>query len=225
MNRIRRTGARAASWLPLLTAPVLLWSLFNDGGGEGGEGEAGAGEGAAGGSGAAGAAEEGGTPKSFSQADVDRIVRERLARAKAEPPSDYEDLKAKAAKLDEIEAASKTELEKAQEAARVAAEREKAALDRANVALRRSAVVAAAVKAKAVDPDAVFALVDPSQVTIGDDGQVTGAEDAVKALLEAKPYLVGSTQSAGSADGGARGGAPAHSASLEDAVNRRLAST
>lgn len=56
-------------------------------------------------------------PKTFTQEQVDRIVQERLARAKATPPADYEDLKAKAARLDELEEAQKTELERATEAA------------------------------------------------------------------------------------------------------------
>lgn len=56
-------------------------------------------------------------PKTFTQEQVDRIVQERLARAKATPPDDYEDLKAKAARLDELEEAQKTELERATEAA------------------------------------------------------------------------------------------------------------
>jgi len=50
-----------------------------------------------------------------SQDELNRIVGERVKRAK---PADYDDLKAKAAKLDEIEAANRTEAEKA--AARVA---------------------------------------------------------------------------------------------------------
>ena len=51
-------------------------------------------------------------PKTFTQDEVDRIVGDRLSRERAKYP-DYEDLKAKAAKLDEMEEASKTELQKA----------------------------------------------------------------------------------------------------------------
>lgn len=45
-----------------------------------------------------------------SQDDLNRIIGERVKRAK---PADYDDLKKKAAKLDEIEAANQTEAEKA----------------------------------------------------------------------------------------------------------------
>lgn len=146
--------------------------------------------------------------KAFSQADVDRIVQERLARVK--PPADYDDLKAKADKLAEIESANLSELEKANTRAEQAEANAKAATDRANAALRRAAVTSAASTAGAVDTDAVFALLDVDAVTIGDDGQVTGAVEAVTALLESKPYLVGQAQPApkpqGSTDGGPRSG-------------------
>lgn len=50
--------------------------------------------------------------KTFTQEQVDKIVQERLARAKQSVPDDYEALKAKAAKLDEIEEANKSEFDK-----------------------------------------------------------------------------------------------------------------
>ena len=56
-------------------------------------------------------------PKTFTQEEVNAIVEKRLARAKAEPPADYEELKAKAAKYDEAQEAAKSELTKATEAA------------------------------------------------------------------------------------------------------------
>ena len=61
-----------------------------------------------------------------SQEALDAILRERLGRERKKF-ADYDELKAKAAKLDEMEAASKTDLEKAQQ--RIA-ELEKAAKDR-----------------------------------------------------------------------------------------------
>lgn len=54
------------------------------------------------------------TEKTFTQAQVDAIVQDRLKRDR-EKYSDYDALKEKAAKFDEIEAANKTELEKATE--------------------------------------------------------------------------------------------------------------
>lgn len=54
--------------------------------------------------------------KTFTQADVDRIVDERLYDAKKKY-GDYDELKAKAAQFDEFQEKNKTELEKANEKA------------------------------------------------------------------------------------------------------------
>ena len=54
--------------------------------------------------------------KTFTQDEVNAIIAERLKRDRGER-ADYDELKAKAAKLDEIEEANKTELQKANERA------------------------------------------------------------------------------------------------------------
>lgn len=54
--------------------------------------------------------------KSFTQAELNEIVKERLTRERSKY-ADYEDLKRKAAEFDRIEEASKSELEKATERA------------------------------------------------------------------------------------------------------------
>ena len=54
--------------------------------------------------------------KTFTQAEVDKIVGERLSRQK-QKYEDYDDLKEKAARFDEIEEQSKSELQKATERA------------------------------------------------------------------------------------------------------------
>ena len=56
------------------------------------------------------------TEKTFSQSELDAIISERLKRER-EKYADYDALKEKAVKLDEIEEASKTELQKATERA------------------------------------------------------------------------------------------------------------
>lgn len=53
--------------------------------------------------------------KTFTQAEVDSIVGERLARERQKYP-DYEELTTKAAEYDKAQEANKTELQKAQEA-------------------------------------------------------------------------------------------------------------
>jgi len=49
--------------------------------------------------------------KTFTQDDLDRVVAERLSRERAKF-ADYEDIKAKAAKFDQLEAEKQTEQEK-----------------------------------------------------------------------------------------------------------------
>ena len=56
-------------------------------------------------------------PKTFTQEEVNAIVEKRISRVKSTPPSDYEELKAKAAKYDEAQEAAKSDLQKATESA------------------------------------------------------------------------------------------------------------
>lgn len=121
----------------------------------------------------------------FTQEEVNRIVRERLARA---VPADYDDLKAKAAELDQIREAQATEQEKAIKAA-VA----QAVKDTTERLMRERVLdkieVAAAGK---------FADVEDARLRLGaraeefiKDGEIDTAAiaDAVKAVLDAAPHL------------------------------------
>lgn len=168
---------------------------------------------------AGGGAGGGGGDKTFTQAELDRIVEERLARDRRsrqpEKPADYDELKQKAEELDQLRAEGQSELdreraakEKAERDLQEATQRASAADERAQTALRNAAVMAEASKQGAVDPEAVIALLPKDSVTIGDDGQVTGAEQAVKGLLEQRKWLVGETPDPGPGDGGARPPAP-----------------
>lgn len=55
--------------------------------------------------------------KTLTQADMDRVVQDRLARERKKHADEIEQLKAKAAKADELEAATKTEAERLAELA------------------------------------------------------------------------------------------------------------
>lgn len=142
--------------------------------------------------------------RTYTTDDVNRIVQERLARQK-EKYADYADLKAKAAKFDEVEQQQKTELERAQERA-AALERDLADATAARQdSLLRAAVISEAAKRNVHDPDAALALVDRSLLEFGEDGTPSNIADAMDSLLKAKPYLVGGGVTRGSADLGARG--------------------
>jgi hypothetical protein len=144
----------------------------------------------------------------FSQAQVDRIVQDRLARAKATPPADYEELKAAKVRLDGIEEANKTELEKAQARAEQAEQRAIQIETEAKETRLRAAIIAEAAKPdrKVVDPEAVVALLDRATLELDDQGVPTNIAKAMDSLLESRSYLVSPSGGArGNADQGARG--------------------
>lgn len=113
--------------------------------------------------------------KTFTQSEVDRIVKERVAKF-----ADYDDVKNELASLQDLQ---RSELEKAQAAAAEAAKRAEVA----EMSLRkaqREAVVARAAK-DAHDPSEVARLLE-----VADDASDDEVEAAVADLLNAKPYLV-----------------------------------
>ena len=127
--------------------------------------------------------------RTFTQTELDAIIADRLKRERAKT-ADYDDLKAKASKLDELEEAQKSELEKAQERADKAEALAKAAEERAQAIALRSAIVAAASRLDFVDPEDAFALLDKSALSTTDEGKLEGVDEALKALAEAKPHLL-----------------------------------
>lgn len=143
------------------------------------------------------------TDRTFTQADIDAIVKDRLARQRrstAEKYGDYEALKTAAAKLAEIEEANKTEADKVLEriaAAEAALAESKAdnlrlAQERTD-ALVRSTVVAKATVLGFRDPADAVSMLDMAALELQDDGTVAGADEALTALSEAKPYLLTGT--------------------------------
>lgn len=121
----------------------------------------------------------------LTQDQLDRIIGQRISKVE-ERYQDYDDIKAR---LQEIEDAEKTEAERLGERlAQLQAERDRIAQRMTDTAIK-SAVVSAASKAGFVDPSDAYALVDMADITIDDDGQVTGAEEAVTLLKEQKPHL------------------------------------
>jgi len=139
--------------------------------------------------------------KTFTQEELDAIVQQRLARA---TPKDYDDLKAKAAKFDELEAGQKSELDKAIARAEKAEARVHEAEARANSTLKRAAILTEAANQNSTDPSVVVALlVNSEDIVITKEGEVEGAKEAVKKLLKDKAYLV---KGASGASGGQFGG-------------------
>jgi len=150
---------------------------------------------------------DGAAEKTLKQSEVDAIVESRLARERKKF-ADYDELKSKAQKFEEAEAAKLSELER-ETAARVAAEARAAELEARVTADRVKSAIAEAGRELGVNNVKLLqAAVDATGVTVGDDGQVTGASEAVKAAVAENPELVGAKGNSGSADQGARGGGP-----------------
>jgi hypothetical protein len=145
--------------------------------------------------------------KTFTQADIDRVVQERLAR-QAKQFEGFDDLKKKAEQFDKLQQDQLSELERANQAREKAQADAEKAVTRANQRLIQAEILAAATKHKAIKPEHLHRLIDTDTVTVGDDGQVTGAEEAVQAFLEANPEYVGKAAPAGDVDQGARKPAP-----------------
>lgn len=140
--------------------------------------------------------------RTFTQADVDRIVQDRLARESAKY-GDYDDLKRRVTEADE---ASKSELQKASERAEKAEAAMKAAEDRARSIIRHGAITAEATSQGAVDAGVVAALLaDDDTIVVAKDDSVAGAKDAVARILKEKPFLKGG-KPAPSKPGGEFGG-------------------
>ena len=118
----------------------------------------------------------------FTNAQVEAIVEQRLARERKKY-ADYPDLKDKAARWAEFEESQKSELQKAQEAAERAQKERDTALQEANDRLIRAAFMAEAGRVHAKHPEDAYLLSDLSDVTITDDGKVTGVAAAVEVLV------------------------------------------
>lgn len=157
--------------------------------------------------------------KMLPQAEVDRIIAERLARQKAQY-ADYDELKAKAAKWAEVEESQKSEAQKTQERmAQLERERDEA-LARSNDRLIRAAFVAEAAKVGALHPEDLFALADRAGVSVNEQGDVVGVTEAVQAVVTAGRIPLATNRPASpKLDGGAGSGTrPAESlAPLSDA--------
>lgn len=163
--------------------------------------------------------------KSF-MARVNREAKQQLeAQAKAAGFESVEAMQAALKAAREKAETEKTELQKAQEAAAKAKADKDAALAAANQRLIKAEVTLKSAELGIVDPDAAYALMDRSGVTVGDDGKVSGIDEALKALLTAKPYLKKAEGVATATSGGATnpppgGKAPDNGGGFLDAIRK-----
>lgn len=122
-------------------------------------------------------------PKTYTQADIDKAIEARLARERAKF-KDYDDIKAKAARLDELEQANASDLEKAVKAAQ---DETRATVAR-EYGERLARGVMKAQLSQSMKPADADALLDDLNLAkfVSDDGQVD--EDAIaKAIARLAP--------------------------------------
>ena len=173
-------------------------------------------------------------PVTMTQADLDAMIAARVTRAKASAQGDAAtaagfgswaemqadvkrqnslisraDMQAAATAAKTAAEAAKSELQRAQDAAEASGRLAQANAARAQTAILQAAFYRAAVVAN-VPADRIEdarALADLSAITVADDGKITGMDEAVAALVAAKPWVVGKAVATvgGGANGGARG--------------------
>ena len=148
---------------------------------------------------------DGGQPTAVELAAELERVKAALKTANSESASRRKRLEELEAAEADRTAAQLSEVEKAKKLAADAEAKAQAAEERLRTAMVRNAVVVAASKLNFHDPEDAFRLADLGDAQVGDDGKVTGVEDALKALAKAKPHLVktaGTTGSLNSTEGG-----------------------
>jgi hypothetical protein len=158
--------------------PVL--GAAEDGGDTGGTGD-GANQG--------GGTGDGGAEKSFTQADVDKLIGQRLARETSKY-ADYDTYRQSHVELEQLKAANASELDKAKREAK--AEGIAEVTTKVNGRLIASEARALASALDFHNPADVVGLVDLSTIRVNNDGEVDS--EAIKALIAAlakeRPYLI-----------------------------------
>ena len=128
--------------------------------------------------------------KSYTQEEVNQMMC-KTRRETRDKFSDYETLKERAAKADELEQAQLTEKERLEARVEQAEKNAQAADQRITEAMIATAVQVQAGQMGIVDPEAAFLLVDRANIRYTAEAGVSGVEDALTQLLEKKPYLKG----------------------------------
>lgn len=136
--------------------------------------------------------------RTFSQADVDRLMGERAARARQAAVNELlqeleienlDTLRGTVQAQRQAQEAQMTELQKAQRRIQELDEERKRLAAENRTRVIETEVITAATALGFRNPRDGMALADLTAVAVGDDGKVTGVEEALKALLEARPYL------------------------------------
>lgn len=143
--------------------------------------------------------EDSGTQKTFDPSQLDDAAFEKVFEdPRLFKHSRFQQLNQRAKRADELEAAAnkakEEELKKQQKWQELAEQKEQEAKELREKYTQKSfdnAIQLEATKAGAVDVETVLKLIDRSQLKIDDNGTISGVSEAVKSLIEAKPFLAG----------------------------------
>ncbi|KQL18850.1 hypothetical protein [Cytobacillus solani] len=140
----------------------------------------------------------------MTQEELDALIGREKGRVKSKY-SDYDELKTKLAdyvkQAEEKQRAEMTELERLQKDLEAKGEVEQTLakqLEEMQAQIKhekiRNEFIKVATSNQIAYLDDAFSLADLSAVTIGDDGKVVGMDEAIKTLVDNKPYLVAKKQ-------------------------------
>lgn len=147
-------------------------------------------------------ANAGGAEKqTFSQDDVNRIVKARAEREiqailKAKGLAGMDELNALVQAKNAAKEAEMSELQKAQERAAQLEKQLADAAEKQKALVTQNDIAAKAAKLGIIDPDAAYRLLDTSKLEYAEDGKPSNTEVLLQALLKDKPYLAGGGSSA-----------------------------
>jgi hypothetical protein len=131
---------------------------------------------------------ESGQSQAFSQADLDRIVAERLERERRKY-ADYETLKEAADELATLKGQQAEDDKLITEKLADLQSQYQATTVELQEARLRTGILSEAAKMGFTDPSDAFNLIDIGSLDVDDDGKVTGVPEALEKLKEQKPYL------------------------------------
>ena len=132
--------------------------------------------------------------KTFTQSEVEELIKKRLARVKNEPPADYEELKQKLKEIEEKDLSESEKLKKklAEKDSYVQSVEEQlnALKEKDKKEAIKNKFKEAANKVGIEYMDAAIKLADIDSFELDEEGNIVGLEDAVKKLAEENPFLL-----------------------------------
>jgi hypothetical protein len=168
------------------------------------------------------------------QAELDRILGERVGRAEKTAAKKALEARAKELGFESVEVMEaalkahqdaqnkqKTDLEREQAARKAAEDKLKTAENSVKSSKIDTAIQLAAIEAKAMDPADVLLLVDRSKIDLDDTGKVTGAKEAVEDLKKKKTHLFQKAEGSGAPGNGSRGNGQTGNDLVKNILNRQ----